>query len=104
MNKTVCIACDDQGQYSVGLEGPEPAAGDGSMPPDAGGGDALSGGDGTQAEQSLMAPAKDLDDALAQARALLEQGQAPDAGALARGFDRVAKGPGAGGFKQGGGM
>lgn len=91
---TVCISLDDQtGQYSVGMEPPEPP--DSPMPPDGSAPPAPSpagqasgmqdlakppapGGDD---DDSYMQPAKSLDDALAQARMLLRQA-APAGGAV----------------------
>lgn len=70
---TVCIACttDAQGNmtYSVGIEPPEA--------PDTG---AAPGPDDEAAEQSAMQPAKDVNDALRQAKALLDQPQSADGG------------------------
>lgn len=81
MNKTVIIQCDDQGQYAVGEE---PANED-----QAGGGD-------EGAEQQALEPAKDLDDALAKAKALFAQSEqqsgADNEAAFQQGFQGVAGG------------
>lgn len=89
---TVCIEFDDAtGQYSVGMEPPEPPEApmppDGSAPPPPAGQapgmqdlakPPVPGGD----DDSYMQPAKSLDDALAQARMLLRQAMPADGGAV----------------------
>ena len=72
-NMTVVIQCDEDGQYSVGVE-PEESQEHGGMTGKGGmsmGG--MQGGDNEQAEgERYMEPAKSLDDALAKARQLFE--------------------------------
>lgn len=70
MNKTVEIVCDDQGQYSVGLEPQEQEQAEGQA-------------GGEQAPEGYLKPVKSLDDALQVARDLLsgstgEQAQAAE--------------------------
>lgn len=87
MKRTVIIDCDEQGQYSVGEQ---PSA------------DAAVALEGADAEglppEPTMAPARDLNDALAQAKAMFEQKvQSMDGGPspFQKGFAKVAKtGPG----------
>lgn len=76
MNRKVVIACDEQGQYTVGTEAPAMLA-DGAevgMPPEAGAEPTAPAMD----VQGGMKPAKDLDDALNQARTLLGAVQSTD--------------------------
>lgn len=85
MNKTILIACDDQGQYSVGEQPTAEAA------------VAVEGADAEgHPPEATMAPARDLNDALAQAKQLFEQPQTTDGGPspFQQGFAKVAKNDG----------
>lgn len=83
MSRTICIELDDDGTVSVGEEPPEaevpeqsgaaPAEGAEAAPT----GTAAAGGE-EEAEKAYMKPAKNIDDALRQAKALLEQPQTTD--------------------------
>jgi hypothetical protein len=82
MNRTVKIACDEQGQYSVGLEGEV--------------GVALNetGQSVDTPPEAKLEPAASLDDALAKAKAIFETPQSADGSpspfdSMQRGFDRV---------------
>ena len=78
----VCIKLDDQGQYSVGVEPATEESTDQAMggqmgaapPATAGTMDMMAGGQGAAPESAEQyTPAKNLDDALAQAKQLLMQ-------------------------------
>lgn len=88
---TVCIEFNPTtGAYSVGLEPPEAPDATGSEGADAG-----ADADSEANEDSWMKPAKDINDAFRQAKALLEQPQSADGGPspFEQAFNNVRGGP-----------
>lgn len=87
MNRTVKIACDEQGQYSVGEQSNMgPATSDDQL--------AEANSEAGVAAEPQMEPAASLEDALAKAKAIFEAPQSADGGpspfdSMQRGFDRV---------------
>lgn len=76
---TVCITMNAAtGEFSVGIEPPEAEAA--AAAPAIPGGEPAPGAE-EEAEKAYMKPARDIDDALRQAKQLLEQPQSADGGA-----------------------
>ena len=99
-NLTVIIDCDEQGNYSVGAEPPESGS-QASADTSGGEGGAQDQGEG----QIQMQAAKNLDDALAQAKALFEQASSGNNDAAQKAFEggfQGTMGPQAMGSNQGG--